>query len=142
MTLPRPISFTVPGHPHGKGRPRVAVRNGFARQYTPKETANYEGMVRLAAQAAMNGRPPTDRPVAVTIAAIFDIPKSATKRFREDALIGTVFPAKKPDISNIAKAIEDGMNAIVFKDDSQIVSLTTGKRYGATPEVRVTVRSL
>lgn len=40
--------FTVPGRPHGKGRPRATVVNGHARLYTPDTTAAYEAAVREA----------------------------------------------------------------------------------------------
>jgi Holliday junction resolvase RusA-like endonuclease len=53
-----------------------------------------------------------------------------------------VHPTVKPDIDNIAKAIADGGNGVVWADDKQIVRLTTLKRYGETPCVRVRVSAL
>ena len=40
------ISFTIPGSPVGKGRPRVSVRGGYAHAYTPEKTRTYEARVR------------------------------------------------------------------------------------------------
>lgn len=136
------VAFQLPGHPKGKGRPRAVVRGGFARVYTPAETRSYEGMIRLAAEKAMRGRPPTERPVIVMMAAVFDIPKSFSKARRSAALDGGEFPAKKPDLDNIVKAVVDAMNGVVFKDDSQIVSARYSKVYGPAPMVAVTVTPL
>ena len=52
----RPIVFTVPGEPQGKGRPRIGRVGQHARMFTPAKTVAYEGLVALAAQEAMQGR--------------------------------------------------------------------------------------
>lgn len=43
------------------------------------------------------------------------------------------------DADNVLKAVCDGMNGVVFKDDSQAVSVVLAKRYGETPRLRVMV---
>lgn len=35
----------------------------------------------------------------------------------------------KPDIDNLSKAIIDSLNGVLYKDDSQVVDLTSKKRY-------------
>jgi len=47
---------------------------------------------------------------------------------------------KKPDLDNVAKAVIDGMNGIIFKDDSQITSLHVTKVYAEVGKVEVLVR--
>jgi Holliday junction resolvase RusA-like endonuclease len=47
---------------------------------------------------------------------------------------------KKPDIDNVAKCFLDAMNGIVYKDDSQVVSLHVTKEYGTVGMVEVMVR--
>lgn len=136
------IAFHLPGHPRGKGRARSFRVGNFVRHYTPAETRSYEGMIRLAAEKAMAGRPPIDRPVIVMMAAVFDIPKSFSKKRRAAALEGGEFPAKKPDLDNILKALTDAMNGVVVKDDCQIVSVRSSKVYGPAPLVSVTVTPL
>ena len=42
---------------------------------------------------------------------------------------GEILPCKKPDVSNIAKAVEDALNGLVYEDDAQICSLTVSKCY-------------
>ena len=49
-------------------------------------------------------------------------------------------PVKKPDWDNVAKAITDSLNGIVYVDDAQIVSVYVSKRYSAEAGVGVTIR--
>lgn len=39
------------------------------------------------------------------------------------------YPTTKPDLSKCVRAIEDALTGIVWKDDSQVVYLQTGKMY-------------
>jgi Holliday junction resolvase RusA-like endonuclease len=71
-----PITFTVPGQPQGKGRPRIGKIGQHARMFTPAKTVAYEGLIALAAQEAMAGRPPIDGPVSATIAIDCQVPES------------------------------------------------------------------
>jgi Holliday junction resolvase RusA-like endonuclease len=73
---------------------------------------------------------------------VCSVPKSATKRFAAQALAGHARPTKKPDADNVLKAICDGMNGVVWKDDVQAVEVRLSKRYGSTPGVRVRVEAL
>ncbi|PQM05684.1 RusA family crossover junction endodeoxyribonuclease, partial [Pseudomonas aeruginosa] len=52
----RPVMFTVPGEPQGKGRPRIGRVGAHARMFTPAKTVAYEGLVAMAAQEALAGR--------------------------------------------------------------------------------------
>lgn len=47
------IKFTVPGPPKGKQRPRICKVNGRSMAYTPKETIEYEKLVRARYVAAL-----------------------------------------------------------------------------------------
>ena len=55
------------------------------------------------------------------------------------ALDGCIAHTTKPDGSNVLKAIEDGLNGIVYVDDSQIVMSHIEKHYSDSPRVEVTV---
>lgn len=138
----QPISFKLPGHPQGKGRARAFRAGDTIRHYTPEKTRSYEGMVRLAAETAMAGRAPVESPVAIAIVSVFDIPKGFSKKRRAAALEGGEFPGKKPDLDNIAKAVTDALNGVVFKDDALIVTSRCSKVYGPAPMVMVTVTPL
>lgn len=135
------ITFTVPGKPVGKGRPRAAQRGKHITLYTPKATVIYESTVALAASQAMAGRPLIEGPVEALMTMVLPVPASWSKRKQADAMNGTVMPEVKPDMDNVIKAIFDAVNGIVWNDDVQVVGLRVRKVYGATPCVRVSVSS-
>lgn len=129
--------FVIPGDPQGKGRAR-ATKTG--RLYTPGKTVAYESLVALAAQRAMGDSLPTSQPVGLTLESIFAMPAgwSAKKRAAHN---GT-WCLKKPDIDNIAKAVADSGNGVIWQDDRQIGSLSATKRWGEAGFVRVAVHLL
>ncbi|QOD84843.1 RusA family crossover junction endodeoxyribonuclease [Chromobacterium haemolyticum] len=142
------ISFFVPGAPVGKGRPRAARRKGkagkeYIAQITPEKTVNYESLVALASAQAMEGRPPMCGPVELGVVMYLPIPASWSNKKKAAALAGDLLPMVKPDMSNVVKAIEDGMNGVVYADDCQIVDYAPSKkRYSDKPGVEVTVREI
>jgi Holliday junction resolvase RusA-like endonuclease len=136
------IRFTVPGQPVGKGRPRVGKIGGHARLFTPQKTASYEGLIAHTAQAAMAGRALFEGPVGVNLFLDCQVPASWSQKKQRQALAGEVLPTSKPDADNVVKAVFDGMNGVVWRDDVQAVDLRVRKRYAATPGVRVEVWSL
>ena len=133
------VQFSIDAIPVPKGRPRYSARAGFVRTYTPKKTADYETIVRAAAQQAMT-REPLETPTAVYLYIRLPIPKSYPKKRVAACLQGLERPVKKPDIDNLAKSVLDGLNGTVYKDDGQIVSLHVTKVYAAAPGVDVLVR--
>jgi Holliday junction resolvase RusA-like endonuclease len=138
MDKPFSVSFIVPGHPFGKQTSK-STKHG-RRHYTPQETVRYENLVMMQAMQAMQDRPPVDIDVGLMFVAVFPVPDSWPAKKRAAALAGDIRPTKKPDLSNIQKALEDGMNAVVFKDDSQITESGGSKKiYGEVPCVKVCV---
>lgn len=136
------ISFVVPGTPQGKGRARAArVGNGI-RMFTPAKTVNYEALIAYAGSEAMRGRQLIEGPVYLTVTATFDIPKSWSKKKRLEAQSGFLWHTGKPDGDNVLKALGDGLNGIVWKDDSQVAFAKILKRYGDTPGLHVVVEPL
>ena len=133
------LTFEIPGDPVAKARPRAAMVSGRARLYTPAKTEKYEARVALFAQQAMAGRPVMAGPVALSVTALFPIPASWPKKRQAAARAGTEHHTKRPDADNCAKAILDGLNGVVWKDDSQVVTLSIEKRYAEVPRVEVLV---
>lgn len=131
------MTFTIPGQPQGKGRPRVGKVGQRARMFTPAKTVAYEGLIAHAAQAAMAGRPLLEGPVAVELELHCQVPASWSKRKQAAALAGEVMPTTKPDIDNVVKAVFDGCNGVLWRDDVQACRLSVAKRYSATPRVEV-----
>lgn len=135
----KPVSFVVPGEAVGKGRPRVSTIGGHTRMFAPQKTANYETLIAMAAQQAMAGRELIGGPVLVEMKILVSVAASWSKKKTAEALAGDVMPTKKPDADNVLKAICDGINGIVFKDDVQVVNVSLSKRFSETPGVSVRV---
>lgn len=135
------IEFTVAGEPVAQGRPRFSTRGSFVKAYDPAKSKDYKAYVKLVAIAAMSERSlkPLDGAIAVSIRAYVSVPKSKSKKFRENALKGLERPTKKPDCDNIAKILLDAMTGIVYEDDKQIIRLVVEKFYDEVPRVEVTV---
>lgn len=133
------ITFTVPGQPQGKGRAKIVNIGGFSRMATPQKTVAYEGLIAHVAQVAMQGRPMLEGPVAVNLFIDCQVPISWSQKKQRMALAGEVYPTTKPDKDNVIKAIYDGLNGVVWRDDVQVVDGRQRKRYAATPCVRVEI---
>ena len=127
--------FNIPGKIQAKQRPRF---NGkFV--YTPKQTINYENWVKECYLEKWSGVKPTEKPLKVKIIAFYEIPKSTSKKKKQEMLEDRIYPTIKPDTDNIAKSILDSLNGIAYKDDKQVVSLTVEKRYSEVPSVSVRI---
>lgn len=142
------ILIVLRGEPEGKARPRFRVispkdrkKRPFASVYTPKATQTYETALKLAANVAMAGRPILVGPLDVAIVAVMEIPKSWSRKKREAAFAGTLWPTVTPDWDNIAKML-DALNGTVWVDDKQVVRGRVEKRYGAEPRLEVAVSRL
>ncbi|MBR1328820.1 RusA family crossover junction endodeoxyribonuclease [Bradyrhizobium ottawaense] len=140
--MTEPVTITLAGPPQGKGRARAFLRGGHIGHYTPEKTRSYEGMIRTVAMDQMAGKIPFDEPVEFVLRAVFTAPASWSNRKRTQAYTGEIKPGKKPDLDNIAKAWNDALNGVVYRDDSLICRMTLDKRYGPQSLVVVTVRPM
>jgi crossover junction endodeoxyribonuclease RusA len=102
MAIQSCTRFVVPGDPIPKARARVMA--GYA--YTPKRTRVAEATVAAAAKAA--GVYPTTYPVRL----------SAT--FYRGS-------ARRCDLDNLIKLVQDALNGIAYVDDQQIMTLVAEK---------------
>lgn len=134
------VSFTVPGVPQGKGRPRFKRIGAHVSTYTPPKTVSYENLVKHYAFLIMAGRAPLKRPIALAVDIYMPIPASWSAKKQDLATRGLVGATTKPDWDNISKLCADAMNAIVFEDDKQIVRAMVTKQYGLIPRVEVRVQ--
>jgi Holliday junction resolvase RusA-like endonuclease len=131
------ITFTVPGEPVGKGRPRFS-RTGC---YTPEKTKSYENKVKwMFAQAAsdwkMIQRP---NPVSVTLDCLFTYPESWTEKQKAF----TDYHTSTPDADNIVKAVCDALNKLAYQDDGQVAQIHCIKHYAHSHgQVTVTIETL
>lgn len=136
------IMFTIYGHPIAKGRPRFSTRGKFPVAYTPEKTKNYESEVAMMAKAAMGASEPLEGALEAFIYVTFAVPASYSKKRTEACLSGQEKHTKKPDLDNVVKSVIDGMDKIVFENDSQFTSIHATKVYGEVPKVEVLVKQV
>lgn len=136
--------FTVLGEPKGKGRPRFVPQTG--RAITPKDTVQYENLVKLEYQTQCRDpdtneliRFPDGAMLDLRIIAYYGIQASKSKKAKEQMKSGLIRPTKKPDMDNVVKAIADSLNNIAYHDDTQIVDCQIRKFYSEQPRVEVSI---
>lgn len=135
------VKFCIMGEPTGKGRPRFRNAGAFVQTYTPKETADYEKLVKKEySRQCSDFRFPDGTPLDMRVMAYYKIPKSASKKKRKDMIEHRIRPLKKCDWDNIGKVIADSLNGVAYKDDVQIVDGLVRKFYSETPRVVVTIQ--
>ncbi len=127
--------FTVYGSPVAQGRPRFARAGNFVRTYDPEKSRSWKQDVKAQVLDALKGTPEIhDGPLGVKLYFHLPRPKSLPKK--------VVHHVKKPDADNLAKAIKDALRGVVYRDDSQIVTLVVSKQYGDPPRVVIGVEQV
>ena len=125
------VKFSVFGKPRGKQRPRLTNIGGKNIVYTPKQTSEYEKLVKASYIAVSRTFFEKDVPLEVNILAFF-----SGKYSNNDWM------TKKPDSDNIIKIILDGLNKVAFYDDAQVCKLYFEKKYAEIPRVEITIKNL
>lgn len=124
----------------GKERPRYSAKTH--RMYTPTRTSSFEEKVQWAFKSKYNIQSePSTKPFKAKIIAVFKPAESLSKKKKEELLFKINY-TKKPDADNIAKAVLDSLNGLVYKDDSQITALLVLKDYGTENKVIVELEEL
>lgn len=126
--------FIVHREPKGKKRTHSRAVKGadgkyHARTFNDSENPTYEGIVRSEYHDKYPNAKPYVGAVRMEITAFFEIPKSWSKKKREDAAKFLIEPTKKPDCDNIAKMICDALNGFAYRDDAQISYLKVQKAF-------------
>ena len=136
------VEFFVPGKPVAKGRPKFARRGPGVVAITPAKTREYEAGVASVAHAAMlrgGHAEPFAGALTLTVEVTVAPPVSWSAKRRAEACDGFIAPTKRPDLDNFIKAVLDGCDGVVWRDDSQVVGLDARKHFGEQPGVRVVV---
>lgn len=133
------MRFEILGKPVAKARPRI-TRQGFA--YTPTKTVNYENLVRYTFQSEFPNHKPFEEIIEASITAIFEVPKSYSKKKTKELLETHNNYNHKPDLDNIAKIILDSLNGIAYRDDSQVTILHLNKEYGEQAKVIIELKEI
>lgn len=117
------VSFTVPGPPVALQRARLSTRGGFARAYDPEHNRTAKALV--AACALEVGGKPLEGALGMRVSFFVPKPKSKHRKNSDPY----PHPTSKPDLDNYVKLVLDGMNGIVYNDDSQVVSIEAHKHW-------------
>lgn len=129
------VKFCVLGEPMVKKRPRASMRAGHAVVYTPKDTVNYENLVRYAYQEQVGTK--LNGAIEALIRAYFPIPKSISKK-KHEMYASENYPCMcSKDADNVGKICMDAINKVAYDDDRQIYRLTVEKWYSDKPRVEI-----
>lgn len=135
------IEFTIDGEVTAQGRPRAGRRGNKTVMYDPAKSKDYKQYVRLVASQHKPEKP-LEGEIELVVVIYKQIPKSMPKWQQELARSGKLRPVTKPDCTNYVKGIEDALNGIIYKDDSQIVKLIIEKKYSDNPRAEITVKEV
>lgn len=132
------ILFEIMGEPVAQGRPRAGKTfAGKTVLYDPAKSRDFKQYVRLVAS---QHAPKTliEGPIHLSV----DIYRQAPKKYQTKPKLeliekGLLRPTTKPDCSNYLKGIEDGLNGVMWQDDSQIIQVVVRKFYSMSPKVVV-----
>lgn len=87
---------------------------------------------KISKKAAETFDKPLSGPIRLKVKFLFHRPKRLKDGPEE-------YAPKRPDITNIIKAIEDGLNGVAFLDDAQVVSMTAEKYYHSSEDTEKTI---
>lgn len=132
------VQFTVPGEPVAKGRPRF----GNGRTYTPQGTRDYAAWVQVHAREAMRCQARLEGPIRLFLLVVLPMPKSWSQKRRQANEEAPEYHLTRPDFDNLAKAVADACNGIVWNDDGQVAVSLVIKVYGAQPRMEVEAEPL
>lgn len=138
------VAIVVPGKPCARKSHKLAKQGKRYRPVLNDESASYQNLVAMAAQAAMKGNPPLSVPCSAEVYFIFPAPQSLRKAERERIASSEtiIHPQDRHDIDNLCKNLFDGLKEIAIADDSLIHDLYAGKRIGVKPCTIITIRKI
>lgn len=113
-----------------KERPRFARRGKKTITYTAPKTRSYENSIKTIARAQLLGKVPAIGILEATMRFVFKKPKT-TK---------LLFP--RPDVDNLAKALADSLNQVLYEDDTLIASLHASKHWGKNDRIELILTEL
>lgn len=135
------IEMIIPGIVVAQGRPRFARRGGFVQTYDPPKSKEYKELIKTYAHK-VKPKEPLTQALSIEIDVYREIPKSWSKKKKEDATNGTLLPTVKSDVDNYAKGIMDAISGIIYEDDKQVCELKVTKKYSNDPRAEVKIRNL
>lgn len=128
-------TYEIEGDPIALARMRLSTRG----IWDPQRQLKFN--VGLYLKTLHNNKQPLCGPLHLDITLFMPFPKNMNQRVREKNLLSWHYC--KPDLSNMLKFYEDiAEKAGIFKNDSQICSLTAKKVYDHVPRSRFTISEI
>lgn len=129
------VRFNIQGSVVAKQRPRLG-KGGHV--YTPSKTKVYEEICKLSYG---NRYYFEEEYISIKILFKFEVPKSYSKKKKQEALEGKIRPSKA-DIDNYIKSILDALNKVAYKDDRAVCSIYAEKIFADKSETIVEIESI
>ncbi len=129
-------SLIIPGKPRTKGNSARIFKKGRRRFVMPSAAAVSAEKSARDYVAIQWTRPPLEGALQVDVSFVFALPKKKNGCEVGDPCL------KKVDRGNLLKLVEDAMNGIAYKDDSQIVAGDVSKWWGVQDQTEVTITVL
>ncbi|PKH09845.1 RusA family crossover junction endodeoxyribonuclease [Planomicrobium sp. MB-3u-38] len=132
------LLFEIMGDPVAQGRPRAGKSfSGKTVLYDPAKSRDFKRYVRMVA-AQHAPKELIEGPIHLNVDFYRSIPKKyQTKPKLELIEKGILLPTTKPDVDNYIKGVKDGLNKVIWHDDSQVISMNIRKFYSMVPRVVV-----
>jgi Holliday junction resolvase RusA-like endonuclease len=127
------MRYIIKGIPQAQERPRFARFGKKVRVYDPPNSK--QAKHRIQQELKKYDVAVIDEAMVAYIDIYVPIPRSYTKKKRKLIEEGKEHPAKKPDLSNYIKLIEDACNGILYTDDAKIVEIHSRKLYTDDPRI-------
>lgn len=146
------LAFRVLGTPKPAGSKRgfIIRKNGqptgrVAVVDACQGSREWKGIVADKAAEMMKGSPCLVCPIKLSLTFHLQRPKGHFRTGRKSHELrasAPSFPTGKPDALKLARAVEDALTGIVWRDDAQIVLEHLSKVYGSPPGCQVEVEAL
>lgn len=138
------MKFEFDIEPVEQARPRATRMGKGIRLYDPKRVAIFKRQLGMLARQQMldRGLEPFDGPLEVCMEFYRPVQASISQKELTRRLSGVHRPTVKPDLSNYIKALEDGLNGIIWVDDNRIVQIVAEKKYSDRPRIVIEVNKV
>jgi crossover junction endodeoxyribonuclease RusA len=149
------IAFVILGRPQSAGSKRAFAKKGGGVAVAPDNPLQkgWQADVRAAAGQALADQRATsngdgavlDGPLRLDVAFFLRRPANHYGTGRNEGRLkasAPIRPDRKPDVSKLLRALEDGLTGQVIADDARFVTVCAEKHYGTPERAEVIVTEL
>lgn len=110
-------------------------RGRYGQAYVPPKTARFKRDLATLVRSQIKTNTPLVGSIRLMARFILTPPKKCKR----------AYPNVRPDLDNYLKAVKDGLNGVLWKDDGQIVHVDARKLYdmsGGGPRIEIEVEEI